>query len=134
MSFALANVLSRKASEFDEVIKAGTVWVGVTLVALPMAMLTEQPMQALAGMDAKAWLLVGIVAVVLFCVNLAVQFGLARIASNRAIVIMLSELIFAAASSYYLAFEQIAWREWVGGAMLVVAALCSGRLESSAHG
>lgn len=134
MTFALANVLSRKATEFDEVIKAGSVWVGVTLVSLPVAMLTEQPIQALGSMDTQTWLLVGLIAVVLFCVNLAVQFGLARIAANRAIVIMLSELIFAAASSYYLAFEQIGWRDWLGGAMLVVAALCSGRLESSAQG
>lgn len=134
MTFALANVLSRKAREIDEAIKAGSVWAGVTLVALPVSILTEHPMQALAAMDARTWLLVGLVAVILFCVNLVVQFGLARTTANRAIVIMLSELVFAVASSYFLAFEQIGWRDWLGGAMLVVAALCSGRLEASAHG
>ena len=134
MAFALANVLSRKATDIDEAIKAGSVWAGVALVALPVTMLTEHPMQALAGMDAGAWLLVLLIALTLFCVNLAVQFGLARTAANRAIVIMLSELVFAAASSYFLAFEHIGWRDWLGGAMLVIAALYSGRLEASAHG
>ena len=134
MAFALTNVLSRKAADIDETIKAGSVWAGVTLVALPVAILTEHPMQALAAMDARTWLLVALIALILFCVNLVVQFGLTRTTANRAIVIMLSELIFAAASSYFLAFEQIGWRDWLGGAMLVLAALHSGRLEASAHG
>ncbi len=134
LSFALANVLSRKASGIDEAVKSVSVWAGVALVALPVAILTEQPMRALAAMEARTWLLVALLAVILFCVNLVVQFGLARTTANRAIVIMLSELVFAAAASYFLAFEQIGWREWLGGAMLVVAALCSGRLEASAHG
>ncbi len=134
MAFAMMNVLSRKAVEIDEAIKAGSAWAGVTVIGLVVMVLTEHPVQALAGMDANAWLLVALVALTLFCVNLVVQFGLARIAANRAIVIMLSELVFAAASSYFLAFEQIGWRDWVGGAMLVAAALYSARLEASAHG
>jgi drug/metabolite transporter (DMT)-like permease len=134
MAFAMANVVSRKASGVSEVVKAASVWAGVTLVALPIAILTENPVQALAGMDARTWLLVALIALTLFCVNLVVQFGLARTSANRAIVIMLSELVFAAASSYFLAFEQIGWRDWLGGAMLGVAALRSGRLEASAHG
>jgi drug/metabolite transporter (DMT)-like permease len=134
LSFALANVLSRKASGIDEAVKSASVWAGVALVALPVAILTEHPMQALAAMEARTWLLVAMLAVILFCVNLVVQFGLARTTANRAIVIMLSELVFAAASSYFLTSEQIGWREGLGGAMLVVAALCSGRLEASAQG
>ena len=134
MAFAMANVLSRAAADVDEAIKAGSVWAGVALVALPVALVTERPVQALAAMDARTWLLVALIALVLFCVNLVVQFGLARTTANRAIVIMLSELVFAAASSYFLAFVQIGWRDWLGGTMLVGAALCSGRLEASAHG
>jgi len=134
MAFAMMNVLSRKAAETDEAIKAGSAWAGVTVVGLAVTILTEHPGQALAGMDASAWLLVALIALTLFCVNLVVQFGLARVAANRAIVIMLSELVFAAASSYFLAFEQIGWRDWLGGAMLAVAAIYSGRLEASTHG
>jgi drug/metabolite transporter (DMT)-like permease len=134
MAFAMMNVLSRKARDTDEAIKAGSAWAGVTVIGLAVTILTERPLQALAGMDTLAWLLVALIALTLFSVNLAVQFGLARIAANRAIVIMLSELVFAAVSSYFLAFEQIGWRDWVGGAMLVAAALYSARLEASAHG
>ncbi len=134
MAFALANVLSRKAAAFDEGIKAIAVWAGVTIVALPVAILTERPLEAVAALDTRAWVVAGLVALVLFCVNIVIQFALARTSANRAIVIMLSELLFAAVSAYWLAAEQIGWREWLGGAMLVTAALLSGRLESSAHG
>jgi drug/metabolite transporter (DMT)-like permease len=48
LSFAHANVLSRKASGIDEAVKSASVWAGVALVALPVAILTEHPMQALA--------------------------------------------------------------------------------------
>jgi drug/metabolite transporter (DMT)-like permease len=133
MAFALANVLSRKAVQIDEMIKAGAVWAGVSAVALPIALLTERPVSGFATLDASAWLLVLLIALVLFCVNLVVQFGLAHTSANRAIVIMLSELVFAAGSSYALAFERIGWRDWLGGSMLVAAALYSGRLESSTH-
>jgi drug/metabolite transporter (DMT)-like permease len=54
MAFALANVLSRKAASIDEAIKAGAVWASVSLVALPVAMLTDQPGQALVAMDSRA--------------------------------------------------------------------------------
>ncbi len=133
MAFALANVLSRKAAAFDEGVKSIAVWAGVTLVALPVAMLTEQPFASLAALDAQAWLLTGLVALVLFCVNVVIQFALARTSANRAIVIMLSELLFAAVSAYWLAAEEIGWREGLGGVMLVTAALLSGRLEASSH-
>jgi drug/metabolite transporter (DMT)-like permease len=129
MAFALANVLSRKAAATDEAIKSCSVWAGVTLVALAVALVIERPIAELAALDPQAWLLVVLLALVLFCVNLVVQYGLARTSANRAIVIMLSELVFAAGSSYFLAFERIGWRDWLGGAMLVSAALFSGRLE-----
>jgi drug/metabolite transporter (DMT)-like permease len=134
MAFAMMNVLSRKAKQVDEAIKAAVAWAGVTVVGLAVTLVLEHPLQALAGMDATAWLIVALIALTLFAVNLAVQFGLARIPANRAIVILLSELVFAAASAYFLASEQIGWREWTGGAMLVVATLYSARLETSAHG
>ena len=134
IAFAMTNVLSRKAADTDEAIKALSVLAGVTVVGWAMTMLAENPLHALAGMDTRAWLLVTLIAVTLFCINLAVQFGLARIAANRAIVIMLSELLFAAVSSYFLALEQIGWRDCIGGTMLVAATLYSSRLEASAHG
>jgi drug/metabolite transporter (DMT)-like permease len=63
--------------------------------------------------------------------NLVVQYGLARIAANSAIVIMLSEVGIAALASWLLADEALGLREWVGGAMIVAASVFSARMESA---
>lgn len=129
MAFALSNVLSRKASHIDVGIKAVSVWAGVTVVALPVLLVFEQPQQALQALSLQGWLLIILLAAVIFAVNLIVQFGLTHTPANRAIVIFLSELVFAALAAYWLAFESMDWRQWLGGAMVVAATLCSGRLE-----
>ena len=59
-----------------------------------------------------------------------VQYGLTHVAANRAIVIMLSEVGFAAIFSWLLAGELIGPREWIGGAMIVAASLFSAKMES----
>lgn len=129
MAFALSNVLSRKASHVDVGIKAVSVWAGVAVVALPVLLVFEQPQQALQAITLQAWVLIILLAAVIFAVNLIVQFGLTHTPANRAIVIFLSELVFAALAAYWLAFESMDWRQWLGGAMVVAATLWSGRLE-----
>lgn len=131
MAFALSNVLSRKAQQIDVTIKAASVWAGVAVVALPVLLVFEQPQQALQALSLQAWLLIVLLAAVIFAVNLIVQFGLTHTPANRAIVIFLSELVIAALAAYWLAFESMDWRQWLGGAMVVAAALCSGRLEQA---
>ena len=74
--------------------------------------------------------MLGLIGFVLVMANLIVQYGLVRIPSNRAIVIMLSEVGFAALASWLLAGEAIGLREWVGGAMIVTASLFSARMGS----
>ena len=64
----------------------------------------------------------------IFATNFAVQHGLMHVSANRAIVLLLSELVVAALSSYFLALEAMRWNQWAGGAMIVAATLLSGRL------
>ena len=45
--------------------------------------------------------------------------------ANRAIVILLFELVVAAAASYWLAGERLRPQDWIGGALIVVASLAS---------
>ncbi len=133
MAFALSNVLSRKARHVDVAVRSLAVWVGVSLVALPVMLLIEDPVRSLRALDAYSMLLVVVLAVVIFSVNVVVQYGLANTGSNQAIVIFLSELVFAAVGSYVLASEAMTWRQWLGGAMVVAATLCSGRLRQAAQ-
>ncbi len=131
-SFALFNVLSRRAAHVSIEIKSVAAFAGVVALGgvLSLAGFGSVDVRA-AG---TAWLLLGLVGAVLMAVNFVVQFGLARVAANRAIVIMLSEVGFAAISSWLLAGEAMAPREWVGGAMIVAASLFSAKMESGEKG
>ncbi|MCC7549335.1 MAG: DMT family transporter [Burkholderiales bacterium] len=131
VTFALANVLIRKAHAHSIRLKAVAVFTGVVLVAgamLPFEGGLEVPSAPAAG---TLVLLLGI-GVVLLVANLAVQHGLTRVSSNQAIVILLSELIVAAASAYLLAGESMHWNQWIGGTLIVAATLLSGRLGENA--
>ena len=86
--------------------------------------------EAVLPATGSAWSLLAVVGLVLVTVNLIVQYGLVRIPANRAIVIMLSEVGFAAIGAWLLAGEAIGLREWIGGAMIVTASLFSARMAS----
>jgi len=128
VAFALSNVLARRAHEHSVVGKSFAIWTGVTLVCLAYGLWKENFVPDLAAVPAGAWGLVALLGLVLFAVNPVVQHGLAHTSANQAIVIMLSELVFAAVSAYFLAGEAVGPREWLGGGMIVAAAMFSGRL------
>lgn len=128
-SFALLNVLSRRAQDVTIEIKSMAAFVGVLVVGgLLMLCGVGQPKMPAAP---STWLLIALIGGVLVLANLVVQYGLARIAANRAIVIMLSEVGIAALASWLLADEALGLREWVGGAMIVAASVFSARMESA---
>jgi drug/metabolite transporter (DMT)-like permease len=125
--FALANVLIRKAHDLSIELKSMAVFTGVVVVGL--VALPFEP-GSIALPPPAGWLLVGVIGLVLLATNLFVQYGLTHTPANRAIVIFLFELVVAALSSWLLAGEAMALKEWVGGAMIVAASLFSGKLEA----
>lgn len=127
-SFALFNVLSRRAAGIGIELKSLVAFAGVVLLGGLLLLAGVQPLPG-APAPAAAGLL-ALVGAVLLGVNLIVQYGLERVAANRAIVIMLSEVGFAALASWLLADEALGLREWAGGAMIVAASLFSARMEA----
>ena len=126
-SFALFNVLSRRTHEVGIETKSMIAFAGVILVGAGLILFgVGQPRMPT---QPSAWGLVALIGAVLVVVNLVVQYGLARVVANRAIVIMLSEVGFAAVSSWLLAGEALDLRGWVGGAMIVAASVFSSRME-----
>jgi drug/metabolite transporter (DMT)-like permease len=130
MTFALSNVLIRKARHHSIRVKSTAVCAGVVLIAL-LAVLVQGDCcrSALnAGWSAAALLIaIGLIAL---AANLAVQHGLNVVSANQAIVILLSELVVGAVASYVLAGEVMHWNQWAGGAIIMLATLLSGRLSS----
>jgi len=126
-SFALFNVLSLYADDISIENKSVVSFAGVVAVGTALILAGGAPRPTVNA--ASVWLLLALIGVVLLFVNLVVQYGLARVAANRAIVIMLSEVGFAALSSWLLAGELLGLREWIGGAMIVAAAILSAKME-----
>ncbi len=128
-SFALLNVLSRQAQGITIENKSMAAFAGVLFVGalLILCGIGQAKMPAAPSM----WLIIVLIGGVLMVANLVVQYGLARIAANRAIVIMLSEVGIAALASWLLADEELGLREWVGGALIVAASVFSARMESA---
>lgn len=127
-SFALFNVLSRRAQHLcieHKVLAAlaGVVAIGVVLLLAGIGGRQVATTPAL-------WLLLVLIGGILLLANRIVQFGLERIAANRAIVIMLSELGFAAVAAWVLAGEEPTARGWLGGALIVSASLCAAWMET----
>jgi drug/metabolite transporter (DMT)-like permease len=126
-SFALFNVLSRRAQEVTIEQKSMVAFAGVT--ALGVVLLLAGVGSVNTAAIAPNWLLLVAVSGTLVLANLSVQYGLERIAANRAIVILLSEVGFASFSSWLLADEVPGLREWIGGVMIVGASLFSAKME-----
>jgi len=125
--FALFNVLSRRARDVPLEQRILVSFAGVVVLGLLFAG-TQLPSTTAA--PASAWLLLLLTGGLLLAVNLAVQFGLANTPANQAIVIMLSEVGFAAISSWLLAGELLGLQEWAGGAMIIAASVFTTKMES----
>ncbi len=127
--FALTNVLTRKTRDVPIETRALWVFAGVTLIAAAVAAGETATAAAIAGLGADRWLLLAGVTLALLLATFTVQYGLSHVSANRAVVILLFELVVASLSSRWLAGESLDAREWLGGALIVAATLFSIRLN-----
>lgn len=124
--FALGNVLVRRIQQLGDAAKSIMIWAGVTIAAL-VHLPSAGSGAALAWQAASAN--VAIVAAIAFCLlgmGLSLQYGLSRLPANRAIVILLFELVVAAIAAYVLAGELMRPQDWAGGALIVAACVAAG--------
>ena len=127
LCFALTNVITRKSHHLSLRAKSLAVWLGVVAMALICKpfytpALGEQ-FPSPGFFSTTQWLMMSLVAVLLVAVTLAVQYSVTQMSATRASVIFLFELVVAAFASYYLAHEAMAWNEWLGGSLIIAAAL-----------
>lgn len=130
LMFALSNVLARKAHNLDVQVKSVSIWVGVALLSLLPILWSPAEAQPITGLAWSGWLWLLLIGGAIFGITLTVQFGLSHTPANQAIVIFLFELVVAAISSYLLAGELMSRQEWLGGIMIAMASLFSGKLEN----
>jgi drug/metabolite transporter (DMT)-like permease len=131
--FALGNVLVRRLEGIGDAAKSIAIWAGVGLAAaawLPASATSSREAMQVAW---SQWPIVAGIGASLVAMGLALQYGLSRMPANRAIVILLSELVVAAVASWLLAGETLGAREWLGGLLIAGASLASAVVESRAR-
>ncbi|MBU4500725.1 MAG: DMT family transporter [Gammaproteobacteria bacterium] len=129
VAFAASNVISRHLDGVTQGAKAVTVWLGVVVLTLVALLLEPAELDFMASAETRTWLLLIGVALLIGSMTYAVQYGLARVPANQAIVIFLSELVVGALAAYFLSAERMGLQEWVGAAMIITASLFSGHME-----
>ncbi|MCA1978108.1 MAG: DMT family transporter [Thiobacillus sp.] len=127
--FAASNVISRHLEGVAEGAKVVSVWTGVTVLTLVGLALYPAGLDFMPRAEPATWALLVGVALLIGSMTYAVQYGLARVPANQAIVIFLSELVVAAVSAYFLSDERMDAQEWLGAAMIITASLFSGHME-----
>ena len=129
--FALGNVLIRRLDTMSDAGKSMVIWAGVTLAALVHLPASRMRPENVFIIVESNWTLVAGIAIALVAMSLALQYGLARMPANRAIVILLFELVVATIAAYYLAGETLRLQDGIGGALIVAASLASGRMQKT---
>jgi drug/metabolite transporter (DMT)-like permease len=134
VAFAASNVVSRHLGGVTEGVKSVSVWIGVSALTVVGLAMVPAELDFMAQADARTWLLLTGVALAIGSMTYAVQYGLARVPANQAIVIFLFQLVVAAIAAYFLSDERMGAQEWIGAIMIVTASLFSGRMENDPSG
>ena len=125
--FALGNVLVRKLDTMTDAAKSIAIWAGVAAAGLAHLAWSGVPAARAFALALDHAALIGCISLALLVMSLALQYGLSRMPANRAIVILLFELVFAAIAANLLAGEVPRTQDWIGGVLIVAATLAGAR-------
>lgn len=131
MAFALTNVITRKSVHLSVFTKSMVVWLGVIMMCLIFIPFEQVPFPSPLVFSALNWAVMGFIALLLMAATMFVQYGVTHIPVTKASVLFLFELVVAAVASYYLANEAMELHEWIGGGLIVAAALYAARMETT---
>jgi drug/metabolite transporter (DMT)-like permease len=119
-AFALSNVFVRKLHHVTVLLKSGSSFLGVVVVAAVWITALDIGMPAAEPAVIGYAVLLGLAGFLVMA--LAVQYGVTHMPLHRSAVILLFELVVGAVSALLLTDEVVLPREWLGGGMIVLAA------------
>ena len=126
-SFSLTNIMLRRLQDAPAEARIGAMFGGGALMALAAGSI-GMAMGVVAAPPAPgfAWGGVALVLGLAFLAgNIGLQYGASRLSAHTTALVMLSEVLFASASSVALGASDLAPRTWMGGALIVAAAAWS---------
>ena len=129
MGFALTNVLLRRHGQVPASERAMAMFLGgLLLPGLVGLLLATQALVPAWPAPSAAWLPLAVaLGGVFLASNMALQYGAARVPVHITSVVMLTEIVFAAASAVVWGDEQLGPATLAGGALILTAALLAAR-------
>lgn len=125
MAFAGNNLLFRARQALPVSSKVSAMLIGSFLLALPLVLLAGQTWPRVAAAN---WLWVGGYGIAWVLVaTLAAQWAVTHMEVGRASTLIILELVIAVLSAMLIGGERVSASEWLGGALIVVAALLEAR-------
>jgi drug/metabolite transporter (DMT)-like permease len=121
MGFAVGNVAVRKGDALALGPKMTANWLGVFALSLAGAAITATPFPQVSMQIWAAALLLGGLGITVM--TGIVFYGITRMPVKRSMVILLVEIFAGAASAHWLAGEVPGVREWMGGALILLATI-----------
>jgi drug/metabolite transporter (DMT)-like permease len=129
MALAFNNVLFRKLSNVAVPDKVAAMFVGCLMLAAPLTWLSKDGIPA--GVPTSVWLeLVAFGLIWLFLATAGTQWGVAHMEAGRSSVLIIMELVATVASAALINGTRLRPLEWLGGALVGVAALVEARRPS----
>lgn len=127
-SFAVTNVLLRKARDAPTGSRMLAMFGGGALMAIAAALLgmSQQVVSSPALLPDSAPLamvLIASLALAFLVSNAALQYGAARLMASTTSLVMLTEILFASGSAAALGAAQFSSRIFLGGSLIVLAAV-----------
>ncbi|HDY85275.1 hypothetical protein LCGC14_0646120 [marine sediment metagenome] len=120
IAFSINNVLARKLANVSMAAKTGVIWWGVVIASIFVLGWQQTP---IPDVSMNIWVVAGMVGVFgTVFMTMAALYGIARMPIYHSSVIMLFELVAAAISAWALTSEIMSLQEWLGGALILLAA------------
>ncbi len=126
MAFSVTNVAVRHTQRVSVRVKTVMAWIGAVLLSGVLLATGEQSLMVSNDWIVMVALLFGLIVMVIM--TLTVQYGVTHMPAHRSAVILLFEVVIGAVSAFLLTNEVMTNREWIGGAMVMIAAYFSARI------
>lgn len=120
ITFSINNVLARKLANVSMAAKTGVIWWGVVIASIFVLVWQQTP---IPDVVVNVWIVAGLLGILGIAVmTVTVLYGIARMPIYHSSVIMLFELVVAAIAAWALTNEVMSLQEWLGGALIMLAA------------
>ncbi len=128
MAFALNNVMVRRSGGYLPIgFKMLSAWTGVLTLTVAAILITGSTFPAAGYAGWIGAFVFGLLGMTLM--TFTAQYGVTHLPVYRSAVIFLFEIVAGAVSAWLLSNEIVHLREWLGGALVIAAALESARAE-----